>query len=75
MNRRIAALQIIEALRLHAGSNVGKFPVKLSDVTDYEIPAGAVSFVRVTVDPVVPGAVTDTSVTDDVIVAGTITFV
>jgi len=38
VDRKIAALQIIEALRLYAGSNSGKFPEKLSDITKYKIP-------------------------------------
>jgi hypothetical protein len=38
IDRMVAALQCIEALRLHAGIHDGKFPEKLSDVTDYKIP-------------------------------------
>lgn len=38
MERHIAALQCIEALRLYAGSHNGKFPDKLSDVTDVKVP-------------------------------------
>ena len=38
LDRKIAALQCIEALRLYAGTHYGKFPEKLSDVTEYEIP-------------------------------------
>jgi hypothetical protein len=38
VDRKIAALQCIEALRLYAGSHEGKFPDKLSDVTEITIP-------------------------------------
>lgn len=38
LDRKIAALQCIEALRLYAGSHDGKFPVKLSDVAEVKIP-------------------------------------
>ncbi len=38
MERRIAALQCVEALRLYAGSHDGKFPDKLSDVTEVTVP-------------------------------------
>ena len=38
IDRKIAALQGIEALRLYAGTHEGKFPDKLSDVTDNDIP-------------------------------------
>jgi hypothetical protein len=38
MERHIAALQCIEALRLYAGSHDRKFPDKLSDVTDMKVP-------------------------------------
>ena len=38
IDRKIAALQCIEALRLYAGTHDGKFPEKLSDVTEYDIP-------------------------------------
>ena len=38
IDRKIAALQCIEALRLYAGTHDGKFPEKLSDVTKYDIP-------------------------------------
>jgi hypothetical protein len=38
IDRKIAALQIIEALRLYAGKHEGLFPQKLSDITDVEIP-------------------------------------
>jgi hypothetical protein len=38
IDRKIAALQCIEALRLYAGTHDGIFPDKLSDVTEYEIP-------------------------------------
>jgi len=37
IDRKIAALQCIEALRLYAGSHDGKFPQILSDFTDIEI--------------------------------------
>ena len=38
VDRKIAALQCIEALRLYAGSHNGKFPENLSDVTEVTIP-------------------------------------
>ncbi len=38
VDRKIAALQCIEALRLYAGAHDGKFPEKLSDVTEIKIP-------------------------------------
>ena len=38
VDRKIAALQIMEALRLYAGSHDDKLPEKLSDVTDIKIP-------------------------------------
>ncbi len=38
IDRKIAALQIIEALRFYAGKHQGKFPEKLSDITNVEIP-------------------------------------
>jgi tetratricopeptide (TPR) repeat protein len=38
VDRKIAALQIIEALRLYAGAHDSKFPDKLSDVSEVEIP-------------------------------------
>ncbi len=43
LTRKITALQIIEALRLYAGKHDGKFPEKLSDITDYEIPKDPVT--------------------------------
>ena len=38
LDRKISALQCIEALRLYADSHGGKFPEKLSDVTEVKIP-------------------------------------
>ena len=38
IDRKVAALQIIEAMRLYAGKHDGQFPQKLSDITDVEIP-------------------------------------
>jgi hypothetical protein len=43
VDRKIAALQCIEALRLYAGSHGGKFPQKLGDVTDIKTPADPVT--------------------------------
>jgi hypothetical protein len=43
VDRKIAALQCIEALRLYAGVHDGKFPEKLSDVTDVKIPVDPVT--------------------------------
>jgi len=38
LDRHVAALQCIEALRLYAGTHNGKFPNELSDVTEFSIP-------------------------------------
>jgi len=43
LNRHVAVLQCIEAIRLYAGSHGGKFPEKLSDVTDIKIPLDPVT--------------------------------
>ncbi len=43
MERHIAALTCIEALRLYAGAHDGKFPEKLSNVTEVKIPDDPVS--------------------------------
>ena len=43
VDRKITALQCIEGLRLYAGSHDGKFPEKLSDVTDVKIPVDPVT--------------------------------
>jgi hypothetical protein len=43
IDRKIAALQCIEGLRLYAGSHDGKFPEKLADVTDIKIPVDPVT--------------------------------
>lgn len=43
VDRKIAALKYIEGLRLYAGSHDGKFPEKLSDVTDVKIPVDPVT--------------------------------
>ena len=43
VDRKITALQCIEGLRLYAGSHDGKFPEKLSDVTDIKIPVDPVT--------------------------------
>lgn len=43
VDRKIAALQCIEGLRLYAGSHDGKFPEQLSDVTDIKIPVDPVT--------------------------------
>jgi tetratricopeptide (TPR) repeat protein len=43
VDRKIAALQCIEALRLYAGSHDGKFPQMLSDVTDIKTPVDPVT--------------------------------
>ncbi len=43
LNRHIAALQCIEALRLYAGTHDGKFPEKLGDVTEHKIPEDPVT--------------------------------
>ena len=38
LSRHLAALQTIEAIRLHAGKNNGEFPEKLSDITEVPVP-------------------------------------
>jgi hypothetical protein len=43
VDRKVAALQCIEALRLYAGMHDGKFPEKLSDITDVKIPVDPVT--------------------------------
>jgi tetratricopeptide (TPR) repeat protein len=43
VDRKIAALQCIEALRLYAGTNDGKFPEKLIDITDIKVPVDPVT--------------------------------
>ncbi len=42
-NRHVAALQCIEAIRLHAGAHDGKFPDNLSDITEFSVTADPVS--------------------------------
>jgi hypothetical protein len=37
-DRRIAALQCVEALRAHAAANGGKFPISLADAKELPIP-------------------------------------
>lgn len=43
LNRHIAVLQCIEAIRLYAGSHGGKFPEKLADVTGIKVPVDPVT--------------------------------
>jgi tetratricopeptide (TPR) repeat protein len=43
VDRKISALQCIEALRLYAGTHGGKFPEKLADVTDIKVPVDPVT--------------------------------
>ncbi|MBN1975026.1 MAG: hypothetical protein JW787_15400 [Sedimentisphaerales bacterium] len=43
IDRKAAALQIIEAIRLYAGKHKGQLPNKLSDITDVEIPKDPVT--------------------------------
>ena len=43
VDRKIAALQCIEALRLYAGSHGSIFPEQLSDITDNKIPVDPVT--------------------------------
>lgn len=38
LDRHVAALQCIDALRLYAGTHEGKFPDKLGDITEISIP-------------------------------------
>jgi tetratricopeptide (TPR) repeat protein len=43
LDRHVAALQCVEALRLYAGAHDGKFPDKLSDVTEVAVPEDPIS--------------------------------
>jgi tetratricopeptide (TPR) repeat protein len=43
LNRHVAVLQCVEAIRLYAGSHDGKFPDTLSDVTDIKLPVDPVT--------------------------------
>ena len=43
MERHIAALKCIEALRLYAGTHDGKFPDKLNDITEIKVPEDPVT--------------------------------
>jgi hypothetical protein len=43
LDRQVAALQCMEALRLHASAHDGKFPSQLSDVTDVAVPVDPLS--------------------------------
>jgi hypothetical protein len=43
LDRHVAAIQCVEALRLYAGAHDGKFPDKLSDVTEVAVPENPVS--------------------------------
>jgi hypothetical protein len=43
LDRQAAALQCIEALRLHAAGHGGKFPNQLSDVTEVSVPVDPLS--------------------------------
>ena len=43
LSRHIAVLQCVEAIRLYAGLHEGKFPEKLSDVTDIKVPVDPVT--------------------------------
>jgi hypothetical protein len=38
LDRKIAALRVIEALRLHAAANDGRLPDKLTDITLVPVP-------------------------------------
>ena len=43
LDRRVAALRVVEALRMHAASNDGKLPASLADVTVVPIPPDPVT--------------------------------
>lgn len=43
LDRQVAALQCIEALRLHASAHDGKFPTQLSDITEVNVPEDPLS--------------------------------
>jgi hypothetical protein len=43
VDRRVAALQCIEALRLYTGSHKGTFPEKLSNITEVNVPVDPVA--------------------------------
>jgi hypothetical protein len=38
LDRRIAALRCIEAIRLHAAAHEGKLPARLGDITEVPVP-------------------------------------
>ena len=43
LDRHVAALRCVEAMRLYAGAHEGKFPDKLTDITELDIPADPVN--------------------------------
>jgi len=43
LDRNIAVLQCVEALRLHAGTAEGKFPKELSNITEVDVPRDPVT--------------------------------
>lgn len=43
LDRHVAVLQCIEAIHLYSGSHDGRFPEKLSDVTDIKIPVDPIT--------------------------------
>jgi hypothetical protein len=38
LDRHVAALRCVEAIRLHAAAHGGKLPAKLSDITEVPVP-------------------------------------
>lgn len=43
LDRHVAALRCVEAMRLYAGAHEGKFPDKLTDITEVDIPVDPVN--------------------------------
>lgn len=43
LDRHVAALRCVEAMRLYAGAHEGKFPDKLTDITELDIPVDPVN--------------------------------
>ncbi len=65
LDRKITALQCIEALRLYTGSYDGNFPEKLSDVTEVKIPDDPVTKKPFSYKSTGPEAVLELEATED----------
>ncbi len=64
VNRKVAALQCIEAMRLYAGMHDGKFPDKLSDITELNVPNDPVTGKLFSYDRAGPQAVLEAEATE-----------